>query len=55
MENCCFDHKTYCFLEVLVAVAILVANLSIAGEGETVVVSGTQANKFKMSSCVTVP
>ena len=35
VENCCFDHETYCFFDVLVAVAVVVANLSIAGADET--------------------
>lgn len=35
VENCCFDHRTYFFFEVLVALAVFVAYLSITGAGET--------------------
>ena len=35
VENFCFDHRTYSFFEVLVAVAVLVACLSITGADKT--------------------
>ena len=35
VENFCFDHRTYSFFEVLVAVAVFVACLSIFGADKT--------------------